>query len=64
LPTETDADFFDVPLISGTTEADVPPAEEDVRVAANRLFDAAAPIRPNPFYAGASVHHSGPELGM
>ena len=29
----------------------LPPSEQDVRVAANRLLDAAAPIRPNPSYA-------------
>jgi hypothetical protein len=51
LPTGTDADHFDVQLISGVTEADVPPSEDDVRVAADRLFNAAAPIRPNPSYA-------------
>jgi hypothetical protein len=51
LPTGTDADHFDVQLISGVTEADVPPSEDDVRAAANRLFDAAAPIRPKPSYA-------------
>jgi hypothetical protein len=43
-----------VQLISGVTEADVPPSEHEVRVAAGRLFDAAAPIRPNPSYAVGS----------
>jgi hypothetical protein len=51
LPTGTDADHFDVQLISGVAEADAPPSEQDVRVAASRLLDAAAPIRPNPSYA-------------
>jgi hypothetical protein len=51
LPTGTDTDHFDVQLISGVAEADAPPSEQHVRVAANRLLDAAAPIRPNPSYA-------------
>jgi hypothetical protein len=51
LPTGTDADHFDVQLISGVAEAEVPRSGPDVRVAANRLLDAAGPIRPNPSYA-------------
>ena len=53
LPTGHNTDHFDVQLISRVTEADLPPAENDVRTAVNRLLEAAGDMRPNPFYAGS-----------
>jgi hypothetical protein len=50
-PTGSNADHFDVQLISGVTEADAPASEDDVRAAVLRLLEAAGDMRPNPSYA-------------
>lgn len=53
IPTGTEADHFDVQLIHGVSEAEEPPAEDDVRAAAARLLEAAGEMRANPSYSGS-----------
>lgn len=58
IPTGENPNHFDVQLLPGVGEGQVPPLSDDVRRAVARLLAAAGEMRPNPAYARGADERS------